>query len=65
MRESKEKLSNNQIEEWIKRQQKTTESRERALKQFEEDEREAEKQSRKTVIVFGETVMQFIARNFK
>ncbi len=58
-------LSEKEIEEWVKRQQETAESRERALKQFEEDERLAEKQSREITAIFGETVRDFISRNFK
>ncbi len=53
-------LNEKKIEEWIKKRQENAESREKALKQLEEDERLAEKQSRKRVIVLTETVMQLL-----
>lgn len=55
-------LSDKEIGKWIERRQETADSRERALKQFEEDEHLAEKEARETTIVFGETVKQFLKR---
>lgn len=51
---------NLEIEKWIKKRQETAKSRERSLKQFEEKERLAEKQSRASIIVLTKTVRQLL-----